>query len=391
MIEKDMLTTEEILQIIGFTAPMLTSFFCGVLMVLSGWRDKKADSRKLSLRMAGAFLAATLTWLSLGLFVLSPRVFGEVHAVVYWLALMCQVLIYHNVFRLTTVRRNEGFPFIHYIIPFVLCLTLAVWSLFVPADIRLAIIERREFPSSYQMYAAFFTSKVPVFLLYNLFYSFRGLRRIRRYRKAVADYSADHQRSSVRWLYSLFIITLATLPLTLGLLIPVVFIRSLAALLPVLLTMLQDILFAYNLFAVNYVLMFPAVSKEGASGSADTSPEDDKTEADGAEANKLDREKFEHYVWEHKPYLNPGLRITDIIYPLKTNRTYLSAFINREYGFNFSQFINYCRLQEYEQLCKDPDNAGRSILELIQASGFNNYRNYHRARKMLAERQGGQG
>ena len=33
-----------------------------------------------------------------------------------------------------------------------------------------------------------------------------------------------------------------------------------------------------------------------------------------------------------KPYLNPEFKITDMARDLVSNRTYISAFINREYG-----------------------------------------------------------
>jgi len=35
---------------------------------------------------------------------------------------------------------------------------------------------------------------------------------------------------------------------------------------------------------------------------------------------------------------------------LFSNRTYISAFINREYGMNFNRFINNYRLKEIERL-----------------------------------------
>lgn len=390
---------EQILQTIGFAAPMLTSFYCGLLMLLAGLRDTDRDNRRLTLRMAGVFLAGMVAWASVGCFMLLPEVFAEIHALGYWAAIMVQVLVYHNVFRLTSTRPNERFPDIHYIIAFVLCGTLAVWSLFVPADVRVAITLRHAYPPYYHAYALLFTSKVPVFLFYLIGYTAMAFRRIRRYREAVVHYSADDQHSSVRWLYLLFCLPLAAMPLALGLLAPIVFIRSLAAFLPISLLIVQNILIAYNIFATNYVLIYPSGEEPEVLSPVTAGPDDtndtDAPEQQHAEqgaagngtktARAIDKNTFEKYMREHKPYLWPVLRITDITTPLKTNRTYLSALINREYGCNFSIYINRLRLQEYERLQNDPVFSHLSQIELIQYAGFGNYNAYRRAKRGAKE------
>ncbi|MCS3102171.1 hypothetical protein NXW38_25100 [Bacteroides ovatus] len=83
------------------------------------------------------------------------------------------------------------------------------------------------------------------------------------------------------------------------------------------------------------------------------------------------RKKFEKYIYEHRPYLNPDLRITDLMQAFHTNRTYISRFINREYGMNFSRYINMLRLREMEALRNDltllpPSRRGTRLPGRIQ-------------------------
>lgn len=96
----------------------------------------------------------------------------------------------------------------------------------------------------------------------------------------------------------------------------------------------------------------------------------------------LDQKYLEEYMVTNKPYLNPRLKIIDLINPLCTNRTYLSSFININYGVNFNRFINRYRLKEMEQIIKNPTYANYSKQGLVTKAGFNNYQGYLRARKL---------
>lgn len=100
----------------------------------------------------------------------------------------------------------------------------------------------------------------------------------------------------------------------------------------------------------------------------------------------LDKESLEEYMTKNKPYLNPKLKITDLIHPLCTNRTYLSSFINKTYGVNFNRFINQYRLKEVEQMVEDPIYSNYSKLGLIIKAGFTNYQAYLRIRKREREK-----
>ncbi len=128
-------------------------------------------------------------------------------------------------------------------------------------------------------------------------------------------------------------------------------------------TFVVYVILCYNLISENYIVTEP---------EPEVSPPQ--------EEKQVSRARFEEYMRRSKPYTNPNLRITDIAVDLNTNRTYISAFINREYGMNFNRLVNSYRLRELEKLRFSSAGASLSNVELIIASGFNSYRSYLRAK-----------
>ncbi len=98
----------------------------------------------------------------------------------------------------------------------------------------------------------------------------------------------------------------------------------------------------------------------------------------------LTRERLTGAVVEGRMMLDPDLKIGDLLLPLGTNRTYLSNFINSNYGTNFRGFINRCRIEELGRLAALPGNKGKNIAELVPQAGFGSYRSYLRARREAA-------
>lgn len=152
--------------------------------------------------------------------------------------------------------------------------------------------------------------------------------------------------------------------------------ESAFSLLPLLCTVIQHIVLTYNMTTGNYVMMTGTVFKS--QGEPDEIPEIYPT----PEAVKL----FEKYISTQKPYRNPKLRITDLAETLHTNRTNLSALINKTYGMNFSRYINRLRLAELESLRSDSKYTSWSEMDLVGKAGFSNYRGYKRFKKSEEER-----
>ena len=125
----------------------------------------------------------------------------------------------------------------------------------------------------------------------------------------------------------------------------------------------QSVILFYNMFTNNYVVIL---------NSKKDSPESSPSSL------KIDKNVFEEYIAKKKPYLNPELKITDLILPLGTNRTYLSNFINNAYGMSFSTYINNCRIEELESYRSNPRMDKYTDEDLVIMAGFTSYRGYKR-------------
>lgn len=77
---------------------------------------------------------------------------------------------------------------------------------------------------------------------------------------------------------------------------------------------------------------------------------------------------FEAWMEKEKPYLNKDFRLTDLMQVLPLNRTYLSQFINGEYGCNFYQLVTTYRINEAKRLMRE--NPEMKMLEIAEQSGF---------------------
>jgi AraC-like DNA-binding protein len=101
----------------------------------------------------------------------------------------------------------------------------------------------------------------------------------------------------------------------------------------------------------------------------------------------LTRERVDRYIDTRKPWLNPSFRLNDMSEDLYSNRAYVSAFINSEYGMNFNRFVNNFRLEEVERLRQEAllKRQRVSMLQLILNAGFSSYRSYLRAKEAAGE------
>jgi AraC-like DNA-binding protein len=191
----------------------------------------------------------------------------------------------------------------------------------------------------------------------------------------VGQYSANYDKSSMEWLYFIYVVSiiLTLYPLFVRFFIhqgmPTMFMPFLWSSLTI---MLQAII-CYNLLNGNYIVI--NVPK--------------RQEKESKPQPALNRAAFEIYMRKHKPYLEPDLKITDLLLPFYTNYRYMSEFINREYGMNFNRYINTLRLQEMEQMRSNPKYNTLSEIELALTAGFSSYRSYqYLIRKIKEERAG---
>ena len=98
-----------------------------------------------------------------------------------------------------------------------------------------------------------------------------------------------------------------------------------------------------------------------------TAMEDEKNEEPDP-ANAAFRATLEAWIEKEKPYLNPDFQLSDLRQVLPLNRTYLSQFINTEYGCSFYQWVNGLRVEEAKRLMREQPEL--KIQDLADRCGF---------------------
>ena len=93
-------------------------------------------------------------------------------------------------------------------------------------------------------------------------------------------------------------------------------------------------------------------------------------------ANVAYRATMEAWLDKEKPYLNPDFQLTDLRQVLPLNRTYLSQFINAEYGCTFYQFVNRRRIDEAKRM--KTEHPEWTMQDISQRCGFSSPRVFYR-------------
>ena len=92
--------------------------------------------------------------------------------------------------------------------------------------------------------------------------------------------------------------------------------------------------------------------------------------------NATYRATLEAWLDKEKPYLNPDFQLTDLRQVLPLNRTYLSQFINTEYGCTFYQFVNRRRIDEAKRM--KTEHPEWTMQDISQRCGFSSPRVFYR-------------
>jgi AraC-like DNA-binding protein len=97
-----------------------------------------------------------------------------------------------------------------------------------------------------------------------------------------------------------------------------------------------------------------------------TAVEEEKEEPNPA--NAAYRATLEAWLEKEKPYCNPDFQLQDLRQVLPLNRTYLSQFINAEYGCTFYHWVNGLRIAEAKRLMREQPEL--KIQDLADRCGF---------------------
>jgi hypothetical protein len=284
--------------------------------------------------------------------------------------LLLVVLFYHFIWLITnTDIEHTRFPVKYYIFTVGLCAVVWVITLFIPLEVRTELVSRQftDINYSYPLSSILYDGMPLGFSIYLLIFAAKELALIRKYRAYIADYSADLEHTSLRWLYFAVAITLCmmVLPFTTLLYNWVPLLNSdIGAIIGVFLPILMLIL-VVNIYADNYVIIREKTS----------SP--DRNDFEGA-GGLLTVGSFVAYMQKNKSWRKAAICITDLAPEFCTNRNTMSQFINSSFGIDFRTLINSCRLCDLLLLEKAyPD---KKFIEIVEMAGFGTYRSYQRAK-----------
>ena len=82
---------------------------------------------------------------------------------------------------------------------------------------------------------------------------------------------------------------------------------------------------------------------------------------------------------KQKKFLSEGITIATLSAELKTNRTYLSCYINNTYSCSFRDFVSKLRIVEAKRMLKE--ETSKDIHEIASITGFSSTSNFHRTFK----------
>ena len=361
---------QDIGRAIVFSIPAVSAAVSLIMISLDITRSSNTVNRKIHYSIITVYCLIILYWSGLVMYSIARDAFIAYLPVCFSSFSFIPIFLYMITYIITGVGDRKHFPTYHFILPACLTVTIHVIAFTVPFQQRWNAI----YDNGVSLTSAIIDSTYIICILLSILYSGLSLLRIKSYKRQVTNYSADIYRMSLDWLSFIIIfrVLLQTLPIA-GLILGIELFNKLGVIwtfttLPAVFT---QIVLCLNILSENYVIIEPITAKE-------------KEMTTSGNYAQLERQRVEKYLENEKPYLNPEFKITDMAKDLFSNRTYISAFINREYGMNFNRFINNYRLKEVERLQSEAIQRKQKIssTEIVIHAGFSNYRSYFRAKKM---------
>ncbi|WP_320053817.1 helix-turn-helix domain-containing protein [uncultured Acetobacteroides sp.] len=364
-----MIPIDKLYSLFVLLAPAFTTFAALLILAIDSMRGTRGEWRLRS--RVFLYLASNLfTCISLLFYYYLPDVFVRINWIFYLAFMLIQVYFYGFIFRITRTDYSERFSWWHYLLPALVALGMLVLQLTTPVAEQLRVVlSRGTYEGGERLFFLYSNSKPAVRLAFTVVYTVLSFRRLFRYQRfAVAQPSV--RPNLLRWVQGYLILSVILLITPM---LSLVYSRSAILDTSVMGIHVMVLVFQYC-YLCYYVLM----------GHYVTIVEDEPpllaATPDSAllKKNLLTHERFEEYVRTETPHLKPDLKMADLAEALGVNRTYISSFINTEYGVNFSAYINQQRLQEYQRLLADPSNEGRSKIELSEMAGFSSYKSFQR-------------
>jgi AraC-like DNA-binding protein len=357
---------EYLFLVLSYSVSIFSSIFCFVLIALKlGYNVLDHFTKRLSIVLMIFYVVSLMYFTTICIDVFDLQENNWYRIVNFQSVILIPVLLYHITFKLSRLQKSDTFKYYHYLICGLVGLGYFIYSEYFSEPTVLAQGNTKD-----ELF--FDKGRIILRIIYNIVYLVLAFYRIYQYRKNIKNYSSDDSQNSLRWIYNIQIIVLLLFPapILFHIIEDVKISLIIGQLMPNFIYMLLNIVLCYNIFTQNFALVYEDIIE------ADDSVE--KTSTQTSKDIYIDKDFFEDYFFTEKPYLNPQLKITDLLADLRTNRSYLSSFINNTYNMNFSQFVNQCRFKEYLEYKKSVSLPRENDGEIIVASGFRSYDSFKR-------------
>lgn len=360
-----------ILSIPAIAALVCLVFLCFPFPI---WKQKGNNSLRKALILY--YLIIVINWVISSVIVCSPEVLPVLRSIILFTCILAPLALYYFIFTLTKANNKETFSLKHLIPVLLLFVFVTGLSICIPTEVQknTNFLQKQSVPG-YEILDYTIVCILLIRFLYGALYTILSIRRFFYYRRNVVDYSANLSLDSLSWLrtFLIIIVALIIIPMALILVPHNEIISRLSFFIITILFLIQYIILCFHMIQGNFIYM----------GTEDNPDMDKSTDFSDLKQNEpgLTLNKLIEYMASEKPYLNPQLKITDMITPLQTNRSDLSALINNCYKMNFSRFINEYRLQELYNINNNPDMQQLNNFEKITQAGFGSYQSYYRAKK----------
>lgn len=363
--------TYNIVLIITFTAAIFSGVFCGILLVLKFVKNiSRPILRRVLVPLLGFYVLSVGYFTSVFFSIFYAINFNWAGALSFQSLILIPVVFYHLVFNVSKISREEKFNMWHYALPLFFGIGYIVHYNYFSF-----ISEDYIFHKYYKSLRVLFNHWTLYFVSFIFIFKYIRLwgKREDSYSKSTAIYTNGNSNGLVFEFYRLYFVVILLFQ-------SLIFFQFISTGEPIqygqlilnMMMFLLHVTLCYNVFAHKFIFIHFFLNK----GSYDSI---ELIELRGKECF-LNQEVFEEYIEREKPFLNSQLVIMDMIGPLQTNRSYLSAFINNTYGMNFRMYMNKRRLLEFYMLLESGDFKEIQEKELVVMAGFKSMESFKRTK-----------
>ena len=110
----------------------------------------------------------------------------------------------------------------------------------------------------------------------------------------------------------------------------------------------------------------------------------DEHSKENCSQQKKEDNKFKpikHYIEKNKRYTDPTFSLEKLSIEMNISTSKLSHLINQESGYNFSDYINYLRVEKAKKYLTHPNYSSYTILAIGLECGFNSKSTFYSAFK----------